>query len=204
MSEGGAEPRAPTNYPCPCLCARPGRGRTRQCGAPACLLARRPGGFAFEPHRRGRKCRRDDGRSCAKDRSVSSTKADRAAEPIYPALVSVQNAASALLATSGGIACSTQGAAAATGGDTIADDDARAEDVSGDGLVEQLDVVATVVGQANARLIGIAQIVGSNSGPSEIEAAAAVWAHAAAIFNRTVDLLANTNYTPPSPVCPAP
>ncbi len=124
--------------------------------------------------------------------------------PIYPALVSVQNAASALLATSGGIACSTQGAAAATGGDTIADDDARAEDVSGDGLVEQLDVVATVVGQANARLIGIAQIVGSNSGPSEIEAAAAVWAQAAAIFNRTVDLLANTNYTPPSPVCPAP
>src|SRR6266508_3579452 len=117
--------------------------------------------------------------------------------PIYPALVSVQNAASALLATSGGIACATQGAAATTGEDTIADDDTRAEDTSSEGIVGQLNAVATVLAQANARLTRIAALVGGNPGPPNIEAANAVWAEAAAIFNRTADLLANAGHTPP-------
>jgi hypothetical protein len=123
--------------------------------------------------------------------------------PIYPALVSVQDAAAALLASSSGIACGAQGALAAAGGETISDDDARAEDVSEDGLVEQLDAVATVLGQANARLNLIAGLVGQNPGSAEVEAAGAVWAESATIFNRTADLLADADHVPPSPVCPA-
>ncbi len=123
--------------------------------------------------------------------------------PIYPALVTVQDAAAALLASSGGIACAAQGAAAATAGDTIADDDARAEDTSSEGIVEQLNAVAIVLGQANERLTRIAALVGVSPGPPEIEAAGGAWAQAAAIFNRTADLLANADHTPPSPVCPA-
>jgi hypothetical protein len=123
--------------------------------------------------------------------------------PIYPALVTVQDAAAALLASSGGIACAAQGAAAATGEDTIADDDARAEDTSSEGIVGQLNAVATVLGEANGRLTRIAALVGVSPGPPEIEAAGAAWAQAAAIFNRTADLLANANHTPPSPICPA-
>jgi hypothetical protein len=123
--------------------------------------------------------------------------------PIYPALLSVQDAAAALLASSGGIACATAGATDVSGGDTIADDDGRAEDTSDEGIVEQLDAVATVLGQANARLTGIAALVGTSPGSAEIDAAVAVWAQAAAIFNRTADLLANAVQTPPSPICPA-
>jgi hypothetical protein len=123
--------------------------------------------------------------------------------PIYPALVSVQDAAAALLASSGAISCAVQGAAVGTGGDTIADDDARAEDTSSEGIVEQLTAVATVLGQANARLTSIAELVGIQPGPPDVEAADAVWAEAAAIFNRTADLLANADHVPPSPVCPA-
>jgi hypothetical protein len=123
--------------------------------------------------------------------------------PIYPAFVSVQKAAAALLATSGGIACATQVAAATAGGETIADDDSRAEDTSSDGLVAQLDAVATVLGQANTRLIRVAGLIDTSPGVLEVDAATAVWAKAAAIFNRTADLLANATQTPPSPVCPA-
>jgi hypothetical protein len=123
--------------------------------------------------------------------------------PIYPALVSVQDAATALLASAGGIVCASQVAAAGTGGETIADDDARAEDLSGEGLVEQLDGVATVLGQTKARLIRIAALVGLSPSPLEVDAARAVWAQAAAIFNRTADLVANAVQVPPSPVCPA-
>ena len=123
--------------------------------------------------------------------------------PIYPVLVSVQGAASALLASSGGIACVTQGVATATGGDTIVEDDARAEDTTSEGIVGQLGAVATVLGQANARLTGIAALVGTSPGPAEIDAAVAVWAQAAAIFNRTADLLANAVHTSPNPICPA-
>jgi hypothetical protein len=123
--------------------------------------------------------------------------------PIYPALLSVQEASAVLLATAGGIACGAASAAAATGGETIADDDARAEDLTGEGLVEQLGAVATVVGQANARLTRIAALVAAAPSPPAVEAADAVWADAAAVFNRTADLLANTNQVPPSPVCPA-
>ncbi|HYU49443.1 MAG TPA: hypothetical protein VEO91_05870 [Candidatus Limnocylindria bacterium] len=123
--------------------------------------------------------------------------------PIYPGLVSVQDAAAALLVSSSGIVCASQGALAAAGGETISDDDARAEDVSSDGLVKQLDAVATVLGQANARLTRIADLVGQSPGPDEVEAAGAVWAESATIFNRTADLLANADHVPPSPVCPA-
>jgi hypothetical protein len=123
--------------------------------------------------------------------------------PIYPALLSVQDASAALLASAGGIACGTSRAAAASGGESIADDDGRAEDTSSEGLVEQLGAVATVLGQANARLGGIAALVGQSPVPAELEAATAVWAQAAAIFNRTADLLANAVQVPPSPVCPA-
>jgi hypothetical protein len=123
--------------------------------------------------------------------------------PVYPALASVQDAAAGLLASSGRIVCATEEAASATGGgDTIADDDTRAEDTSSDGIVGQLDAVATVLGQADARLIRVGELVGAGSGSSEIEAAGAVWAGTAALFNRTVDLLANTDHVPPSPVCP--
>jgi hypothetical protein len=82
-------------------------------------------------------------------------------------------------------------------------DDARAEDLTGEGLAEQLGAVATVLGQADASLTRIAALVGAAPSPSAVEAADAVWAEAAAVFNRTADLLANTNHTPPSPVCPA-
>jgi hypothetical protein len=123
--------------------------------------------------------------------------------PIYPALVSVQGGAAALLATSGALACALPAPEATTGGETIADDDSRAEDTSSEGIVEQLNAVATVLGQANARLTGIAGLVGQSAGPAEIDAAGAVWAQAAAIFNRTADLRANAVHTPPSPVCPA-
>ncbi len=105
-------------------------------------------------------------------------------------------------AFSGRIACAREGAAATTGGDTIADDDARGEDTSTEGIVGQLDAVATVLGQTNARLTGIAAFVGASPGPAEIEAAGGVWAQAASIYNRTVDLLANADRLP-SPVCPA-
>jgi hypothetical protein len=124
--------------------------------------------------------------------------------PIYPGLVTVQDTAAGLLASSGGIACATEGAAAATGEDTIADDDTRAEDTSSEGIVGQLNAVATVLAQANARLTRIAGLVGTTPGLPEVEAASAVWAEAAAIFNRTADLLANADHTQPSPVCPAP
>jgi hypothetical protein len=117
--------------------------------------------------------------------------------PIYPALVSVQDAASALLATSGAIACATGGATDVSGGDTIADDDTRAEDLTGDGLVEQLGAVATALGQADARLTRIAALVSAAPSPSAIDSADAVWGEAAAVFNRTADLLANTDHTPP-------
>jgi hypothetical protein len=123
--------------------------------------------------------------------------------PIYPALVTVQDAAAGVLASSGGIACATQGAAAATSEDTIAEDDTRAEDTSSEGIVGQLNAVATVLAQANARLTRIAALVGVSPGLPEVEAANAVWAEAAAIFNRTADLLANAVQVPPSPVCPA-
>jgi hypothetical protein len=123
--------------------------------------------------------------------------------PVYPALVSVQDAAAALLASSGGIACATRGATDVSGGETIADDDARAEDTSSEGIAGQLGAVAIVLNQANTRLTRIADLVGIGPDPSQIEAASAVWAQAAAIFNRTADLLANTDHTPPSPVCPA-
>jgi hypothetical protein len=123
--------------------------------------------------------------------------------PIYPALVSVQDAAAALLASSAGIACGSQVAAAAAGDETIAEDDARAEDLSGEGLVEQLGAVATVLGQANTRLTRLGELVGGNPGPPDVEAAAAVWAQAATIFNRTVTLLDNADQVPRSPVCPA-
>jgi hypothetical protein len=123
--------------------------------------------------------------------------------PIYPALVSVQDAATALLASSGAIACATAGATDVSGGDTIADDDGRAEDTSSEGIVGQLGAVATVLGQANTRLTRIGALVGTSPGPAEIDAAVAVWARAAAIFNRTADLLANADQTPPSPICPA-
>ncbi len=123
--------------------------------------------------------------------------------PVYPALLSVQEAATALLATSGAITCATAGTTDVSGGETIADDDGRAEDTSSEGIVEQLGAVATVLGQANARLTGIAALVGTTPSTAEIEAAGAVWAQAAAIFNRTADLLANAEYTPPSPICPA-
>jgi hypothetical protein len=72
--------------------------------------------------------------------------------PIYPALLSVQDASAGLLASAAGIACGHAGAA--SGGETIADDDGRAEDTSSEGLLEQLGAVATVLGQANARLAG--------------------------------------------------
>jgi hypothetical protein len=121
--------------------------------------------------------------------------------PVYPALVSVQDAASALLASSRAIACATQGATGVSGGDTIADDDGRAEDTTSEGIVGQLGAVATVLGQANARLTGIAELVGASPGPSEIDAAVALFAQAAAIFNRTADLLANADQVPPSPIC---
>jgi hypothetical protein len=122
--------------------------------------------------------------------------------PIYPPLVAVQEAASALLASSGGIACATGGATDVAGGEKIADDDGRAEDTSTDGIIGQLDAVATVLGQANTRLTRIAALVGTSAGPAEIDAAGAVWARAAAIFNRTGDLLANADQVPPSPICP--
>jgi hypothetical protein len=123
--------------------------------------------------------------------------------PVYPALVSVQDASSALLASSGTIACGTPVTAAASGGETIADDDTRAEDTSSEGLVGQLDAVATVLEQANVRLTRVAALVGVNPSSLEIDAANAVWAQAAGIFNRTANLLANAEQTPPSPVCPA-
>lgn len=122
--------------------------------------------------------------------------------PVYPALLSVQDAAAALLVTSDGIACGTTAEAAATGGETIAEDDARADDLSDEGLVEQLDAVATVLGQANTRLTRIADLVGISPGPPDVEAAGAVWAQAAAIFNVTATLLANADQVPPSPICP--
>src|SRR6266511_667770 len=118
--------------------------------------------------------------------------------PIYPALVSVQDAAAALLVSSSGIACGGQSTLAAAGGETISDDDARAEDVSSDGLVEQLDAVATVLGQADARLTRIADLVGQSPDPAEIQAAGAVWAESATIFNRTADLLANADTSRPA------
>lgn len=123
--------------------------------------------------------------------------------PVYPALVSVQGAAAALLAGSGALACGLPAPEAATGGDTIADDDARAEDTSTEGIVGQLDGVATVLGQANGRLTRIAVLAGANPGPPTIGAAGAVWTAAATTFNRTADLLANTDHVPPSPICPA-
>jgi hypothetical protein len=122
--------------------------------------------------------------------------------PIYPALIAVQDASAALLAGSGALACALPAPEATTGGETIADDDSRAEDTSSEGIVEQLNAVATVLGQTNARLTGIAGLVGQSPGSAEIDAAGAVWAKAAAIFNRTADLLANAVHTPPSPVCP--
>jgi hypothetical protein len=121
---------------------------------------------------------------------------------LYPPLVAVQDAASALLASSGGIACATAGATDVSGGEKIADDDARAEDTSSEGIVGQLGAVATVLGLANTRLTRIAALVGTSPGPAEIDAAGAVWAQAAAIFNRTADLLANADQVPPSPICP--
>jgi len=123
--------------------------------------------------------------------------------PIYPALVSVQDAAAALLATSGALACDLPAPEAATGGETITDDDSRAEDLSSEGLVEQLGAVATLLGQANGRLTRIAQLVGGSPGSADTEAANTVWAQVAAIFNRTATLLANADQLPPSPVCPA-
>jgi hypothetical protein len=122
--------------------------------------------------------------------------------PIYPALASVQDASASLLAASRGIACATGGATDVSGGETIAEDDSHAEDTSSDGIVGQLDAVAIVVGQANARLTRIAALVGTSPGPAEINAANAVWAQAAAIFDRTADLLANADQLPPRPVCP--
>jgi hypothetical protein len=122
--------------------------------------------------------------------------------PVYPALVSAQDASAALLASAGGIACGTP-VAGASGGALVADDDGRAEDTSSEGLVEQLGAVATVLGQANARLTGIAALVGSSPGSAEVDAASAVWAQAATIFNRTADLLANADQLPPRLVCPA-
>jgi hypothetical protein len=123
--------------------------------------------------------------------------------PIYPALVSVQAAAAAVLASSGALACGTPVLDGEAGGETIADDDSRAEDLSSEGIVEQLNTVATVLAQANGRLIGVAHLVGPTAGSPETDAATAVWAEAAAIFNHTAALLANANETPPSPVCPA-
>jgi hypothetical protein len=123
--------------------------------------------------------------------------------PIYPALIAVQDASGALLASSRALACALPTPEATTGGETIADDDSRAGDTSSEGIVEQLNAVATVLGQTNARLTGIAALVGQSPDTAEIDAAAAVWAQAAAIFNRTADLLANAVHTPRSPVCPA-
>jgi hypothetical protein len=96
--------------------------------------------------------------------------------PIYPALVSVQDAAAALLASAGGIACGTSAAGAPSDSETSADDDGRAEDTSSEGLVGQLAAVATVLGQANPRLSGIAALVGTSSGSAGTDAAGAVWA----------------------------
>jgi hypothetical protein len=59
-----------------------------------------------------------------------------------------------------------------------------------------------VLWQANTRLTRIADLVGQ-PGFTRDDAAAAVWARAAAIFNRTADLLANADQLPPRPVCPA-
>jgi hypothetical protein len=122
--------------------------------------------------------------------------------PIYPALVSVQDNAAALLATTGAIACGSPGATTITGGESIADDDSRAEDFTSDGLVGQLDAVATVLGQANTRLARIAALVDVSPSPIVIEASSAVWAQAAAIFNRTADLLGNAVHSSPNPICP--
>jgi hypothetical protein len=122
--------------------------------------------------------------------------------PIYPTLIAVQDASAALLASSGAVACALPAPEATTGGETIADDDSRAEDTSSEGLIEQLGAIQTVLGQANARLTGIAALVGTSPDTAEIDAAGAVWARAATIFNRTADLLANALHTPPSPVCP--
>jgi hypothetical protein len=122
--------------------------------------------------------------------------------PAYRALVSAQENAAASLATTGGIACGSAGATATTGGESIADDDSRAEDFTPDGLVGQLDAVATVLGQANTRLTRIGALVGVSPSPIVIEAATTVWGEAAAIFDRAADLPANAVHTPPSPVCP--
>jgi hypothetical protein len=124
------------------------------------------------------------------------------ASPVYPALVSAEENAAALLATAGGIACGSAGASATSGGESIADDDSRAEDFTTEGLVGQLDAVATVLAQANTRLTRIGALVGVSPSPIVIEAATAVWGEAAAIFDRAADLLANAVHTPPSPVCP--
>jgi hypothetical protein len=123
--------------------------------------------------------------------------------PVYPALVSVQTAAAAVRASSGAIACGTPVPDGQAGGETIADDDSRAEDLSSVAIVERLNTVATVLAQPNGRLIGVSRLVGPTAGSPETDAATAVWAEAAAIFNRTAALLANANETPPSPVCPA-
>jgi len=108
-----------------------------------------------------------------------------------------------LLGTAGWIACAGQGASSGSGADTIADDDSRAEDLTSEGLVEQLNAVAIVLGQANGRLTRIGALVGVSPSPVEIEAAGAAWARAAAIFNRSADLIANADHVPPSPICPA-
>jgi hypothetical protein len=123
--------------------------------------------------------------------------------PIYPALVSVQGSAAALLATLGALACGLPAPEASSGGETIAEDDTRAGDTSSEGLVEQLNAVATVLGQANVRLARIAELAGVSPGSTEVDAATAAWAQAAAIFNRTAHLLENADHLPPSPVCPA-
>jgi hypothetical protein len=121
--------------------------------------------------------------------------------PVYPALVFVQGSAAALLATSGALACGLPAPEASSGGETIADDDTRAGDTTSEGLVEQLNAVAIVLGQANGRLTHIAPLVDGSPGPAETEAANTVWAQAAAIFNRTATLLSNADQLPPNPIC---
>jgi hypothetical protein len=93
---------------------------------------------------------------------------------VYSALVSVQETAGALLTTSGAIACHSAGATATTGGESIAAHDTRPEDFTSDGLVGQLDPVATVLGHANTRLTRIAAFFGVGPSPLEINAANAV------------------------------
>jgi hypothetical protein len=59
-----------------------------------------------------------------------------------------------------------------------------------------------VLWQANTRLTRIAAVVGGSPAAAEIDAATAIWAQAATIFNRTAALLANAIQVSPNPACP--